>query len=88
MHKAALEQTEAGLAASFTRDFEQPFLLEEQARIHAALGDWGAAHSLRRKANAQFADFGMLKRVQDDPALEVGAGVEAPRLRIKPWTLG
>ena len=84
----AQQQTEQGFSAEFTRNYEHPFLHEEQARIAAARGDWRAARTLRRKANALFTEFGMALRAIDDPALDVGQIFTPPaRLRIKHWGL-
>jgi tetratricopeptide (TPR) repeat protein len=84
----ALQQINEGLVSSFTRNYEHPFLFEEQARLAAARSDWRQARTLRRKANAAFSEFGMSRRVIDDPALEIGQIFEPPaRLRIRHWTL-
>jgi tetratricopeptide (TPR) repeat protein len=54
--EAAVQQ---GLGAPFTRTYELPFLLEEQALIAEARGDLAAAGQLRRKAIKGFKACGM-----------------------------
>jgi tetratricopeptide (TPR) repeat protein len=78
------EQTLAdGLATPSTRRYERPLLHQEQARLAAARGDAKTAAKLLSEANAGFRTCGMLKRITDDAALEVGEQYRRAGARLK-----
>jgi hypothetical protein len=82
-YAAAEEIVAAGLASASTRRYERPLLQQESARIAAARGEFDAAERLLAEANAGFKACGMLKRICDDPAIEVGAQFRRSAARLQ-----
>ena len=71
-----------GLTSASTRRYERPLLLQELARVNARRGDDKAALKFVAEANLGFKSCGMLKRVTEDPALEVGAQFKRAAARL------
>jgi tetratricopeptide (TPR) repeat protein len=82
-----LEQAERicgeALATASTRRYERPLLLQELARVAHVRGDAKSAQKLLAEANAGFKACGMLKRITDDPAPDVGAAFKRAGARLK-----
>ncbi|MCC7477818.1 helix-turn-helix domain-containing protein [bacterium] len=67
--------------------YDEPFVLEERARLALALGRRKEALALREEANRLLRSLGMGGRICDDPGAEAGQQIEGrEKLRLpEPW---